>query len=320
MAGWIFSGWPRIWRNPSVPPEIQEVLAETEYKKPTNHTDVSVWTNPGQCYDTSTPGDETTEGNLYNAVSNDPSITFHTWDTKGQTYAATTLKVKWKTSGGFTDDTFAIQYTKDGSTWLDLVAMGVHNETTIQTSPASLDANQDLTQVQVKVAFVKSGGPDKDYIYIYDIWTEGTYTPPSISISVSDGVVAYDIMPANTSKSTLAGDMPPSGDMQTATYSSTVTVNINIKGYTATGGGCDWTLDFSNGSNQYVHQFCNDTDLDCSSPPTNYTALTTAYQVLKAGVIGGGTVDFQLRLTTPNPSTCYGQQTVNVTVQAAEPT
>jgi len=27
MVGWIFSGWPRIWQNPPIPPEVQEAVA-----------------------------------------------------------------------------------------------------------------------------------------------------------------------------------------------------------------------------------------------------------------------------------------------------
>jgi hypothetical protein len=150
--------------------------------------------------------------------------------------------------------------------------------------------------------------------YLND-WTVKWSSGAVVSVSVSDGVVTYDIMPENTSKSTLSGEL---NDMQTATNDGNVTENFNIKGQDATGGGCTWTLASSNGSNQYVHQFCNDTDLDCSSPPTNYTALTTSYQTLDTGITASGEVDFQLRLTTPNPSSCYGQQSVDVTIQAVQ--
>lgn len=137
-----------------------------------------------------------------------------------------------------------------------------------------------------------------------------------VSVSVSDGGVSYGMMPANTSKSTLTGEL---NDMQTATNDGNVTENFNIKGQDATGGGCTWTLAAANGSDQYVHEFCNDTDLDCTSPPTNYTALTTTYQTLKTGVAVSGTVQTQLRLTTPNPSSCFGQQSADITIQAVQP-
>lgn len=139
------------------------------------------------------------------------------------------------------------------------------------------------------------------------------YTAPTISVSVVDGGVVYGMIAANSSKSTLPAEL---NDMQTATNDGNATETFNIKGQDATGGGCTWTLGATAASDQYVHQFCNDTDLDCTGPPTNYTTLTTNYQTLKTGVAVSGTATFQLRLTTPNPSSCYGQQSVDVTVQA----
>jgi hypothetical protein len=29
VTGWIFSGWPRIWQKPAIPPEIQEANLST---------------------------------------------------------------------------------------------------------------------------------------------------------------------------------------------------------------------------------------------------------------------------------------------------
>jgi len=164
--------------------------------------------------------------------------------------------------------------------------------------------------------FTVWGGPVSEVTYEpFDI-ASMRYTAAVVSVSVSDGNVAYGIMPANTSKSTLPGEL---NDMQTATNDGNVTENFNIKGQDATGGGCTWTLASTNGTDQYVHQFCNDTDYDCSNPPTNYTALTTSYQALDTGIPVGGTVQIQLRLTTPTSSSCFGQQSVDVTIQAVQP-
>lgn len=163
-----------------------------------------------------------------------------------------------------------------------------------------------------------------DY-YVYGITTDGVnpnvndYSPGVItiqaavvSVAVSDGVVTYGMLPVNTSKTTLSGEL---NDMQTATNNGNVTENFNIKGQNT---ACSWTLASSVGNNQYVHQFCNDTDNDCSSPPTNYTALTTSYQTLDTGTAVSGTVDFQLRLTTPTDSSCFNQQSVDVVIQAVQ--
>lgn len=165
--------------------------------------------------------------------------------------------------------------------------------------------------------------------YVYGIANDGvnpqvsTYSPGQItintaavvSVSVSDGIVTYGTMPANTAKTTLSGEL---NDMQTATNDGNVAENFNIKGQNAAGGGCTWTLASTNGSDQYVHQFCNATDSSCASPPTNYTSLTTTYQTLKTGVASAGKVNFYLRLTTPNPSSCFGQQSADITIQAVQ--
>jgi len=153
-----------------------------------------------------------------------------------------------------------------------------------------------------------------DTIQVSEFWIIVDYTPPIVSVSVSDGAIDYGIMTTNASKSTI--DL---NDMQTATNDGNVTENFNIKGQDATGAGCTWTLASTNGVDQYVHQFCNATDYDCSNPPTNYVALTTTYQTLKTGIPPNGTVKIHLRLITPTQTSCYGQQSVNVTIQAVQP-
>lgn len=152
---------------------------DTEIKKPTAHTDNIGWTNPAQAYDfPSVANDQTTQGNGTDMADADPAINFHTWATKSQVYTATVLKVNWRTNGAFSDDQFGIRYTNNGgANWIDLVALGIHNETTIQTSSVNLSANQNLTQVQVKVVTDRTKGPDGGTLYIYDIWAEGTYEP-----------------------------------------------------------------------------------------------------------------------------------------------
>jgi hypothetical protein len=129
-----------------------------------------------------------------------------------------------------------------------------------------------------------------------------------ISISISDGTVDYGIMSLNSWKSTLE-----LSDTQTATNTGNVNENFKIKGKNSD----NWTLSSSQGDEQYVHQFCNDTDKDCSSPPTNYTPLTTSYQDLDTNIPPSGTVDFQLRLGTPTATTHYTEQDVDVTLLAS---
>ncbi len=133
-----------------------------------------------------------------------------------------------------------------------------------------------------------------------------TVTVQNVSVTVSDGTVAYGTLALNTS----AGTNPT--DTQTATNNGNITEDLNIKG----SNSANWTLGGTANTDQYVHKFCTAT---CGSAPTNYTALTTSYQTLATGKAASGTQTFELYITTPTSSTNYTQQSVDVTVQAVAP-
>jgi len=307
-AGWIFSGWPRIWNSPRIPPSTQIARADI--------IDLTV---------TSCEVNNAADTNCYNAVSADGGTSYALGknghiDAPFQTLSASAIASatlyydSWATLSGTWG--IYVKDARDGTTICSIdPAPEDASETTNSVDCSSITTTQLNTGVWLYVVNNDDKSPENvnlDYVRL-----NIDYTPSAnVSVSVSDGVIEYEIMPANTSKSTLPGEL---NDMQTATNDGNVTENFNIKGQDATGGGCTWTLASSNGSDQYVHQFCNDTNLDCSSPPTNYTALTTSYQPLDTGIAVSGTVDFQLRIITPNPSTCYGEQSVNVTIQAVQP-
>lgn len=133
-----------------------------------------------------------------------------------------------------------------------------------------------------------------------------TVTTQNISVTVSDGTVSYGTLDSNTSKSTIASDL---NDLQTATNDGNVNEDLNIRGQNSAA----WTLAATSGTDQYVHRFCTAT---CGTPPTNFTALTTNYQSLTTNAAPSGSQTFDLQITTPNPSTVFTQQSVDVTVQA----
>ncbi|MDD5749959.1 MAG: hypothetical protein PHO91_04280 [Patescibacteria group bacterium] len=137
-----------------------------------------------------------------------------------------------------------------------------------------------------------------------------TVTAQNIAISLSQTSFDYGIVPNNTASSTLALF---SGAGIVATNDGNINQDFDINGANT----ADWTLAGSTGSDQYVHQFCNDTDNNCATPPTNYSALTTSPAALKTSISPSGTCAFQLRITTPNPSTVYTQQSASVTVTAS---
>ncbi len=130
-----------------------------------------------------------------------------------------------------------------------------------------------------------------------------TVTVQNISVSVTDGTVAYGTLGTSAS-----ADTNPA-DTQTATNNGNITENFNIRGQNS----ANWTLGATAGADTYVHKFCK---LTCGTPPTNYTALTTSNQTLATSVATSGTQTFDLEISTPTTSTNYTQQSVDVTVQA----
>ena len=135
-----------------------------------------------------------------------------------------------------------------------------------------------------------------------------TVTVQNISLSVEDGTIAYGILVAGASKSTI--DLT---DTQIVTNDGNVAEKFNIKGTDS----ANWTLEAAIGTDQYVHKFCA---AACGTPPTNYTALAEAsYTTLAASVAPLGTQSLDLEITAPSSSTVFTSQDVNVTVQAVLP-
>ncbi len=130
-----------------------------------------------------------------------------------------------------------------------------------------------------------------------------TVTVQNVSVTVADGVVSYGVLGSNSSAGTNASDT------QTATNNGNIAEDFVIKGQNT----ANWTLGATAASDQYIHRFCTAT---CGSAPTNYTALTTNNQTLATNVAASGTQTFDLHITTPNPSTVFTQQSVDVIVTA----
>lgn len=157
-----------------------------EIKKPTTFTEgaLLLWTDEANAYDQAGGGDESTYSYQILDTDEAPSITYHTWGTKGQTYTATTLYVRWQTSITTGDDEVHIEYTKNGGgAWADLLAKGINRSAAWTNALIALDANQDLTQVQVRVNSDKVKGADGCDFRISDIWTDGTYSAGGVSVT-----------------------------------------------------------------------------------------------------------------------------------------
>lgn len=140
-----------------------------------------------------------------------------------------------------------------------------------------------------------------------------TVTVQNISVTVSDGTVAYGTLAVDTSKDTTSGGLD---DTQVATNNGNVSSTLNIKGQNSTPG--TWVLSGAAGNEAYVHQFCKTgggAPDPCDSAPV-YVALTTFYQTLATPVAPLGTQRFDLKITTPTATASFVEQSVNVTVQA----
>lgn len=141
-----------------------------------------------------------------------------------------------------------------------------------------------------------------------------TVTPQNISVSVSDGSVAYGTLDLSTSKDTTSTGV---NDTQTATNDGNVAEDFNITSTNAT-GGTTWTLAATIGADQYKHSFCNTgtgTPDPCDTGPS-WSAMTTSYSSLAANIAGSGTSKFDLKLDTPSSVSDYAQKSITVTVQA----
>jgi hypothetical protein len=129
-----------------------------------------------------------------------------------------------------------------------------------------------------------------------------TTVAATVSVSVSDGAISYGTIPANSSKSTC--DL---NDTQIVTNNGNVAETFNIMGSTST----NWTLGTTPGSDVYVHKFSTS-----SCPWTSGIALTTSYQTMATNIAANATTTLNLQITTPNPSSVFTQQSINVTIQA----
>ena len=301
----VFSNNLHLQQKLAILPKVKIVKAnpDIEYLKPTAYSNGYNTTNPTYAYDNATTPPNDTYSDTTTGTDAYPSIVYHTWQTTSNNYSALVLKIN-RSSSGHSDDQWGIAYSTDGgSNWTYIDSMSSSNVAR-GTVQVTLSASQDLSQLQVKLDTEKIKGPDGGHVYIYDIWTEGTYTPVTVSVSVSDGVVSYGTLTAGSSQDTTSSGL---NDTQTATNDGDVTENFNIKGQNS----ASWTLTATAGSEQYVHEFS-------TNGGSNWTALTTTYQTLATNIGVSGTVNFDLKITVPTSTNDYTQQSVDVTIQAVQ--
>jgi hypothetical protein len=145
---------------------------------------------------------------------------------------------------------------------------------------------------------------------LYEAGIMVAYTPV-ISVTISNGSVAYGTLGVNTSKDTTSGSL---NNTQVATNAGSDPEDLSIKGQNS----ANWTLSGSPGSEQYSEYFCttgSGSPDPCDTGPT-WTAMTTSYQSLGSNIAASGTQRFDLKITTPTSTTATSQQSVDVVVLA----
>ena len=142
-----------------------------------------------------------------------------------------------------------------------------------------------------------------------------TVTVQNIAVSVDDAdhdhAVAYGTL-GNDSTMSTCGD--EKNDAQTITNTGNVNEDFVIKAI-ANASTPDWTIGDAAASDVYVHKFQNGACTLVSG--FSGTTLDTTGKPFASGVAPEGTATLNLQIHTPNPSTSYDQQTVDVTITAS---
>ena len=143
-----------------------------------------------------------------------------------------------------------------------------------------------------------------------------TVTPQNISVSVTDGSVAYGTLAISTTKDTTSGGL---NDSQTATNDGNIAEDFNISSTDATGGNT-WTLAGSIGADQFKHSYCNtgSGSPDPCDTGATWSAMSTSYTQIANSVAAAGNSKFDLQISTPSSVTDYVQKSITVTVQAVQ--
>ena len=195
VTGWIFSGWPKIWQNPPVPPEIQPVQAGTETIRPTNYDNAAgITTNPSYAYNgiTTNSGDTNFISDKYPAIyygcdefNNDA------WENKSQTWATATLCATIEREAA-TNDTAGVNI--ETSTEVEKHILLAQSNTLFAKQEVCQGLTSadwggtgfpDIYDLRVTIDTEKVGGPDGKFLKIYDIRIDGGYTLPNITVGTT---------------------------------------------------------------------------------------------------------------------------------------
>ena len=235
---WVFSGWPRIWQNPPIPPEIQQARANTTGQ---------VYPTLGESVNEAPWSDDAwvTPTNIYSDDAATANVVAPTFDTDDQTYVLKATGFDFSaipdnsTINGVTVRLNAWYRSGVGSGSVDLCQLldtskakvGTNNcstavaLTTDDTTIITKGSASDLWGNALDAAWVKNANfgvaigilatAKNADVYVDYVTIEIDYTPPSETVSCSTE-------PAQTGFETLTVD-----SIFTATSTATTTMACN---------------------------------------------------------------------------------------------
>ncbi len=312
MAGWIFSGWPRIWQNPPIPPKIQEAKAETQVLRPNGTGFYQDWeTLVGTSHWEATnddPVDDSTyietqvQGRVdIQALANptfDDSDTVNSVTIYCRAYA---IGTKGPEKISFFDRLDTTDRDQEDNIGVTRDSWDQYNSATLITAPDGGGwTKQKVTDLQVGIITNTLGA---ETLRVSEIWIVVDYTPPAVSISITNDIVTFQTV-------ALDATVDNSSDLPEITVDSGP-ADLNVKSTVFIEGANTWTLhETDNGPNRVLWEFSkNGTDwAPFAVAGTEYTFDTN--------VPTSDTRNLYLRLTVPTETASYNQYSSTVTVVA----
>lgn len=331
IFAWFLSGWPQIWQNPPIPPEIYKAYAANYLTNSSFTGGTTGWTLSVSTYDSTYYQDTAGSLKTATAVGRNKTATGYAQQTISTNIeAGSTVKLShyWSkqcVAINCSTNTIQVDIAKPSAptTWVTIwsnTSIPAFGSATAWTGPSNLVVSSyfnETGQYNFRVYADLKGGNDTSAQSL--AWFDNLtldVTSPIFSVSVTDGGVVYGTLVSGGSQDTTSSGV---NDTQTATNNGNVTENFNIKGQNT---ACPWTLATTAGSEQYAHKFCTTgtgSPDPCDAGPT-WNPLTTSYsQTLATGVPVDGTQKFDLQVLVPTSTNCFTQQSVDVTIQAVQP-
>jgi len=319
MLAWLLSGWPQIWNNPRIPPEIREARAADTGAKAAGTATSSDWTG-WTTTNLSTDDDSKT---TYSSVGDPEGLlagfTFGV-PTNAQSIDGVLVQIVARESNPTVNGYLSTYLSwDDGTSYTSARRSPDTGELPTIDTPYSEGGVADtwghswtIDEINghFKVKVIGHNERSGKNIEIDQIIVTVYYTPPAVSISMNtDGAVAFQTLALEAVEDTTSGGI---NDVETVSVDSGP-ADLDVRSTTFAEGGNTWALDTTNGANQVKWEFSKD-----GSAWTTFAVANTLYP-LDTNVPESQTRDLYLRLTMPTLTDSYNQYSSTVTIVASAP-